>query len=601
MQHGGCSWRVGVTPPMDEVELAALGPMRDAVMAKRTVAAVMEIEASLDTDAIRAVGGGAHDMLPAGSTAAAAAGRTPDACGPGGPALGSVPATTDGMGAGSPANAPWLKPTAGNSGAGGLPGPPAPVGGSAQRRLSIIAPKARRSSWVAVEAPGGGIMVVSGTSRPAATRRASSVMSQHYPAGMGGMGAGAVAAVGASPSALEGGAAPDEAGAVGNVGGLMTPDYDAIRFATRRQPRAVRMQQSSANGGHAPGLTAEGAGAAGSGSGGAGGGAQGGRESSTRESAGDMCPRGLGPEASALLETLAPPAYRRTVGSSSSAGSMGNPRGAHMDAPGAGGAAESTAARSSTPTPRPFTPDAPPETLKLPSTALQQEWLPEESVPADGQTASRSQPGPLGESVEQSSGGLGRPPTYPASLGSAAARALFRPNSTSTLNINPEELLLGSIMTARNAQQGPGAGPLLPGGGAQVDSSMLLSRMTPSPGSTETGMGHKGRRLGVRGSGHGMSGPASQTGVQQGQQHQGQAGDDQLADADDEARVVVLRVSLWRTDLMTTVAEVDGNNTIISFVGDEVVPPGGFTLAWEAHAACTWCADVKGASTNMGY
>lgn len=354
----------------------------------------------------------------------------------------------------------------------------------------------------------------------------------------------------------------------------MAADYDAIRFATRRQPRAVRMRQSATNEDLVAGLTAEVAGAAGSGTDDAGGGAQGAREASTREGAGDLSPRDLGPEASALLETLAPPAYRRSVGSSSSAGSRGNPMGADMDAPGSEGAAEPTAARSGTPTPRPFTPDAPAETLKLPVTALQQEWLPEESEPADGQTATRSQPGPLGESTEQPSG-LGRPPTFPASVANAAAHALSRPDSTSLLDINPEALLLGSIMSARNAQHGPGAGPLLPGGGAHVDPSMLLTRVTASPGSTETGMGNKGRRLGLRGSGHGTAGPASQTGVQQGQQHQGQAGDDGLADADDEARVVVLRVSLWRTDLMTTVAEVDGNNTIMSFVGDEVAPPGG--------------------------
>ncbi|GFR41359.1 hypothetical protein Agub_g2042 [Astrephomene gubernaculifera] len=52
MMQNGVSWRVGVTVPTDEEELRALGPMRQAVMAKRTTPAVMEIEVSLDTTAL---------------------------------------------------------------------------------------------------------------------------------------------------------------------------------------------------------------------------------------------------------------------------------------------------------------------------------------------------------------------------------------------------------------------------------------------------------------------------------------------------------------------------------------------------------------------
>ncbi|GFH27264.1 PAS domain-containing protein, partial [Haematococcus lacustris] len=44
----GASWRVGVSPIMDPVQLAALGPMGMAMMAKKTVPAVMTVEAHLE-------------------------------------------------------------------------------------------------------------------------------------------------------------------------------------------------------------------------------------------------------------------------------------------------------------------------------------------------------------------------------------------------------------------------------------------------------------------------------------------------------------------------------------------------------------------------
>ncbi|KAG2440500.1 hypothetical protein HYH02_010378 [Chlamydomonas schloesseri] len=74
MMQSGVSWRVGVTAPMDEQELKALGPMRDAVLAKRTAAAIMEIEVSLDTGALQEEDGDSEQqLLPSAAAAAAAA------------------------------------------------------------------------------------------------------------------------------------------------------------------------------------------------------------------------------------------------------------------------------------------------------------------------------------------------------------------------------------------------------------------------------------------------------------------------------------------------------------------------------------------------
>ncbi|GIL99026.1 hypothetical protein Vretimale_4267, partial [Volvox reticuliferus] len=42
----------------------------------------------------------------------------------------------------------------------------------------------------------------------------------------------------------------------------------------------------------------------------------------------------------------------------------------------------------------------------------------------------------------------------------------------------------------------------------------------------------------------------------------------------DDARVVVIRVSLWRADLLTPVLEVDSNGCIAAMVGDDLAPPG---------------------------
>ncbi|KAJ9530074.1 hypothetical protein QJQ45_023353, partial [Haematococcus lacustris] len=56
----GASWRVGVSPIMDPVQLAALGPMGMAMMAKKTVPAVMTVEAHLEQPFLN----GARVQLP---------------------------------------------------------------------------------------------------------------------------------------------------------------------------------------------------------------------------------------------------------------------------------------------------------------------------------------------------------------------------------------------------------------------------------------------------------------------------------------------------------------------------------------------------------
>ncbi|KXZ56448.1 hypothetical protein GPECTOR_1g400 [Gonium pectorale] len=230
MMQSGVSWRVGVTVPTDEAELEALGPMREAVLAKRTTAALMEIEVSLDTSALgkaegRAAGGdGAGvttlaDLQPSSGGGAAAAsgsglaalpapvvpgtsGRVMSSSMPG--CLGNGAAADGGGGPSerrvSRGSSFWLQarmssasgaPPASPSGAAAAlavmqrmgsegtisTGKRASVGGGSSThgavggggggesqggRGLVFKTTVRRNSWIAMEGPGGGIMVVSG-------------------------------------------------------------------------------------------------------------------------------------------------------------------------------------------------------------------------------------------------------------------------------------------------------------------------------------------------------------------------------------------------------------------------------------------------------
>ncbi|GIL43455.1 hypothetical protein Vafri_932 [Volvox africanus] len=224
MMQNGVSWRVGVTVPTDEAELQALGVMRQAVMAKRTTPAIMEIEVSLDTTALgRAVSASVESTSSAqvgrtsfaaggsmGSGSAAVAAATAATAVTPAPAVAGASARTSITGGAPPtpvATAPSARlsiagglasqssgtqladggesswRTARMSSSSGVPQSPAKTGvgtgastenavpavpnrhsaegiPSPTRRPSV--PRLRRKSWIAVESPRGGIRVVSG-------------------------------------------------------------------------------------------------------------------------------------------------------------------------------------------------------------------------------------------------------------------------------------------------------------------------------------------------------------------------------------------------------------------------------------------------------
>ncbi len=568
MQHGGCSWRVGVTPPMDEVELAALGPMRDAVVAKRTVAAVMEIEATLDTDAIRGAAGsggsGANSKsgmrsMDGGAKGASRAGTFDSLMGrqatedsnTAGHRQGGRAAQTGRHAFTAPGylNAEPMQPSVATSG-GPAPGGDAPERAAPQRR-------ARRSSWVAVEAPGGGIMVVSG-------RKAS----------------------GLEPTP----------GAAGDRIAPLSPDASAISFSARRPPRAVRMQAARL-GADAAGGEVQGA------SGLQGTAAPGAAETPLRtRSAG---PFGLEPEASMVLEPLAPPGYPGAARGEIVSGSL---HGSGFAAASGHAQDESATAGMAVPSEQaPFALRGRENTYgRSPFETAQSAYG--GGITADEQAAQRSPGDPASGAVGDSAAaahttGTSTPgATAGRPLAAAGSRTLSR-QLTAELNAR----LVGSMLSVQASQEGPGAGPLLPGGNtaehhtSHVRSAMLAQLLMDNPddlaGAVATALnassssfparaasmrnrGGQGSEAFSRGTSRCLSIRRQQEAVKGGPQEQQLEGGDEEDDLDDlggDERVVLLRVSLWRADLLTTVVEVDGNNKIASFVGEDLVPPGKST------------------------
>ncbi|KAG2446182.1 hypothetical protein HXX76_000775 [Chlamydomonas incerta] len=389
MMQGGVSWRVGVTAPIDEQELKALGPMRDAVLAKRTAAAIMEIEVSLDTGALQEEDPAAE--LPADAAAAAAFGGHADGSGRSGGVPGvATPSlhasrgpTGTGMSGGTrpgsslsvlPPSPAGMRPgrSTGNGmsasggsdimarlsaagvqpvrrrasvvsqveGAGGIElgggadmaaaaeqaadgrpsaGAVGARGGQAMPRAPAGAKgRARRSSWIAVEGPGGGIMVVSGGAMQDATAAVAGSGGRRSSALVGNVTTAAAAAAQLRQSQTQ---AAGLGGPVYDPASAMQPPSQvrslAQFFFQAAQPIAEGVEEEELVG-------------------------QGGADGGAVAAPGS--PR-----------SVAANAVRSAVQRSGSLGPASRSR------PGSGAAS----ARPRTPSPAPFTPEEPPELLKL--------------------------------------------------------------------------------------------------------------------------------------------------------------------------------------------------------------------------------------------
>lgn len=215
--QGGLSWRVGVTAPVDEQELRALGPMREAVLAKRTAAAIMEIEVSLDTDALQAEDPAAEPPDAADAAVAAAFGSHADSSSKSG---GGVP------GVATPSLHASRNPTSTGMSLGTRPGsslsvvPPTPSmrqGGSIYNGM----PGGVGGCVAGMSASGGSdIMARLSAAGIQPTRRRASMLSQVDGWGPGDTGSGADAAAAAAEQAADG---RPSAGAGGARGGPSRP------------------------------------------------------------------------------------------------------------------------------------------------------------------------------------------------------------------------------------------------------------------------------------------------------------------------------------------------------------------------------------------